>query len=641
MSAVRFRPSPQPGFARNRVFYFEDGDEGADKARKCGDFQLKIVFSPSTYKQYPPQLMAAANSNSAAFKRQSLADWQQTATKELKGAPIEKLQHRTLDGLDIAPYHTAAELKVGTDQHLPGDFPYRRGLRIQNNQWSMAARIRFSDAKTGNRMALHALNHGADALIFEGPIADDAAFEQLTADILPQYIYLLFNGMDAIFLGKRLLHWADRLQMSPFAFKASLLHSPEQLLLPSAQLEAIAHFYRSQLPAVAPFGISTAGYRAEGAGIVEETALALAAGHELLHQLVGAGLSVDEAAPLLQFALALDTDYFGEMARIRAFRQAWAQLVQQYAPRHSCTTATTIHAAAAAQVSFSLDRHTNLLRYTTLGMSAVIAGVQSLCLPPFDASIHGGDDFSQELSLQIQLLLQHEAQLGQVADPAAGSYFLEQLTDQIGDKAWRLFQSIEVAGGWLLWRDSGALTQLLQRGQEARAAALASRKQIRVGLNQYPNSSETFDDWTETSARHPLEVLRLKLARQAHPPRIFMLPIGDVAMRMARLNFSLNFLGCAGFELVSNNGCPDIDTAIAAARAAACDAIVLCSDDASWATAVPALAKAFGRQQHLILAGAPGAAEADFRAAGFQTFIHLRANLLQTLEELSAQLHRS
>ena len=569
------------------------------------------------------------------FAPQSLSDWEQAATKELKGAPLDKLRHRTHDGLEIAPYYTAAERPAETANYLPGEYPYRRGLRTANNAWTATAYISFNNAKEGNRKALHALNHGADAVWFEGALTTEADFLTLVKDIAPQYIALGFSGVDGMQLGNWLLAWTKQLAISPFALRGCLGFTPEQL---PTQEVALANFYRQHFPTFAPFCLQLGSYREMGAGLVEETALALASGHELLYRLVSAGLTADEAAPLVQFQLALDTDYFAEMARLRAFRQAWSQVLVPYQPKHSCTHATTLHAISGRQALFSLDRHTNLLRLTTMGMAAITGGVQSLTLLPFDAPIQGGDDFSQELSLQIQLLLQHEGQLGQVADPAAGAYFLENLSNQIGEKAWKLFQTIEAAGGFSTWQQSGALQQLLSAGATQREKALASRKQIRVGVNQYPHAAESLADWSAHSSHNAFDQLRHRVATAKKQPRIFLLPLGDVAMRMARLNFSSNFLGCAGFELLSNSAFETPEAGAAAALAAGADAVVLCSDDASWASAVPALGQALAGKTELILAGAPGEAEADFRAAGFHTFIHLRANLLDTLEQLATKL---
>lgn len=569
------------------------------------------------------------------FAPQSLADWEQAATKELKGAPLDKLRHRTHDGLEIAPFYTAAERPADVAQYLPGEYPYRRGLRTANNHWTATAYIAFNHPKEGNRQALHALNHGADALWFDGKLNSEADFLALVDGIAPQYIALGFSGVDGLQMGNWLLGWTKQLAISPFALRGCLAFTPEQL--PSDR-RALADFYRQHFPTFNPFCLHTAHFREQGAGLVEETALALAAGHELLYSLVAAGLTADEAAPLMQFQFALDTDYFAEIARLRAFRQAWSQVLVPYQPTHSCTHATTLHAISGRQALFSLDRHTNLLRLTTMGMAAVTGGVQSLSLLPFDATIAGGDDFSLELSLQIQLLLQHEAQLGQVVDPAAGAYFLENLSNQIGEKAWKLFQTIEAAGGFNAWQQSGSLAQLLAEGTAQREKALAARKQIRVGVNQYPNASDSLADWSAHSTHNAFDRLRHRVATAQKQPRIFLLPLGDVAMRMARLNFSINFLGCAGFELLSNSAFESPEAAAAAALAAGADAVVLCSDDASWATAVPALGQALSGKTELILAGAPGEAEADFRAAGFNTFIHLRANLLDTLEQLATKL---
>ncbi|MBA4304353.1 MAG: hypothetical protein C0424_09035 [Sphingobacteriaceae bacterium] len=569
------------------------------------------------------------------FAPQSLADWEQAATKELKGAPLDKLRHRTPDGLELAPYYSAAERPAGVAHYLPGEYPYRRGLRTANNHWTATAYIAFNHPKEGNRQALHALNHGADALWFDGTLNSESDFLALVAGIAPQYIAMGFSGVDGLQLGNWLLGWTKQLAISPFALRGCLAYTPAQL---PTDRRALADFYRQHFPTFNPFCLHTAHFREQGAGLVEETALALAAGHELLFSLVSAGLTPDEAAPLIQFQLALDTDYFAEMARLRAFRQAWSQVLVPYQPKHSCSHATTLHAVSGRQALFSLDRHTNLLRLTTMGMAAVAGGVQSLTLLPFDAPIQGGDDFSQELSLQIQLLLHHEAQLGQVVDPAAGAYFLENLSNQVGEKAWKLFQIIEAAGGFSTWQQSGALQQLLSEGAAQREKALASRKQIRVGVNQYPNAPESLADWNSNSIHNAFDRLRHRVATAKKQPRIFLLPLGDVAMRMARLNFSSNFLGCAGFELLSNSAFESPETGAAAALAAGADAVVLCSDDASWACAVPALGQILAGKTELILAGAPGESEADFRAAGFNTFIHLRANLLDTLEQLATKL---
>lgn len=569
------------------------------------------------------------------FAAQSISDWEQAATKELKGAPLDKLRHRTHDGLEIAPYYTTAERPADVAQYLPAEYPYRRGLRTANNMWTATAHIAFADPKAGNRQALHALNHGADALWFEGKLNSEADFWALVEGIAPQYIALGFSGVDGLQLGNWLLSWTKQLAISPFALRGCLGYTPIQL---PADARALADFYRHHFPSFAPFCLQMGSLREQGAGLVEEIALALAAGHELLFSLVSTGLSADEAAPLLHFQFALDTDYFAEIARLRAFRQAWSQVLVPYQPTHSCTHATTLHAISGRQALFSLDRHTNLLRLTTMGMAAVIGGVQSLTLLPFDATIAGGDDFSLELSLQIQLLLQHEGQLGQVVDPAAGAYFLENLSNQIGEKAWQLFQNIEGAGGYTAWQQNGALQKLLSEGNTQRKKLLAARKQIRVGVNQYPNASDSLADWKSESTHNAFDQLRYRVANAKKQPRIFLLPLGDVAMRMARLNFAINFLGCAGFELLSNSAFDTPEAGAAAALAAGADAVVLCSDDASWASAVPALGQKLAGKTELILAGAPGEAEADFRAAGFNTFIHLRANLLDTLEQLATKL---
>ncbi|MFN3530095.1 MAG: methylmalonyl-CoA mutase family protein [Bacteroidia bacterium] len=586
--------------------------------------------------------MSKEDSFYAGFSEQLLTDWQEVVSKELKGSPIEKLRYRSADGLEYLPFYTTQQLPQHVEGHLPADFPYRRGLSASGNDWAAVAHIAIDmDVKKANRQALHALNHGADALWFDGRVADFDAFETLCKDIQPQYIRLIFSGIEGLVLAEWLGRWAENLQLSPAAMRVALLWPATAWPVDGAVLLQMAHTYRKQLTAVVPFLISSAAMRAEGAGLIEETALALAAGHDLLHRLVQAGLSVDEAAPLIQFQLALDTDYFAEICRLRAFRQAWAKIVQTYAPVHSCSAAATLHALAGSQALYSLDRHTNLLRLTSMGMSAVIGGVASLCLPAFDLPVHGGDDFSMELSLQIQLMLRYEARLNEVADPAGGAYFLESLTEQIGEKSWALFQDIERVGGFMSWQGSGALDVLLKAGAQSREQALGNRKQIRVGVNQYPNGIEVLADWQAASLHNAFDALRLQTARALPKPRIYLATTGDLTMRMARLNFSMNFLGCAGYELMAGKAFSKAEEAAEEALAAGAHALVLCCDDASWPEAVAGLSARLKGNMLLILAGNPAAMADEFKAAGFEFFIHLKANVLDTLQSIQSKLLRS
>ena len=304
------------------------------------------------------------------------------------------------------------------------------------------------------------------------------------------------------------------------------------------------------------------------------------------------------------------------------------------------------------------DAHVNLLRTQTETMSAALAGVNSITVTPFDKTYKTPDDFSERIARNQQLLLKEECHFNKVVDPAAGSYFIENLTVSIAKQAWDLFLNVEEEGGMLEAVKAGKVQEAINASNKARHDAVSKRKEVLLGTNQFPNFNEKAGEKNPVEAQcccsgnscekpiatlnfnraaSEFEALRLQTERSGKRPKAFMLTIGNLAMRQARAQFSCNFLACAGYEVIDNLGFPTVEEGVEAAMKAGADIVVICSSDDEYAEyAVPAF-KALNGRAMFIVAGAPACME-DLKAAGIENFIHVRVNVLETLKEYNAKL---
>jgi methylmalonyl-CoA mutase len=314
-----------------------------------------------------------------------------------------------------------------------------------------------------------------------------------------------------------------------------------------------------------------------------------------------------------------------------------------------------IHASTTTFNLTMYDAYVNLLRTQTEAMSAALGGVTSMTVTPFDKAYQTPDEFSERLARNQQLLLKEESHFDKVVDPAAGSYYIENLTASIAAEAWKLFLSVEEAGGFYAAVKAGAVQEAVGKSNRERHEAVAKRREILLGTNQYPNFSETADGKQPVGvcacgcshsepagvptlqmdrAASEFEALRLATEASGKRPKAFMLTIGNLAMRQARAQYSCNFLACAGYEVIDNLGFETVEAGVEAAMKAKADIVVLCSSDEEYAEyAIPAFRALNGRAM-FIVAGNPPCAE-ELQAAGIEHFIHVRVNVLNTLKEFN------
>jgi methylmalonyl-CoA mutase len=288
-------------------------------------------------------------------------------------------------------------------------------------------------------------------------------------------------------------------------------------------------------------------------------------------------------------------------------------------------------------------------------MSAAIAGVRSLEVTPFDAPFETPTEFSRRIARNVQLLLKHESHFDQVVDPSGGSYYIETLTDSIATEAWKLFREVEDKGGYVAAFREGFITGAVEASAAAKDKAVATRRTVLLGANQYPNFTEVAGDAvTEADVKPggcgcgcsapegktvlkpyrgamPFEQIRLATDRSGKTPTAFMLTCGTLSMARARAQFACNFFACAGIRVTDNTFFASVGEGVKAALAAKADIVVVCAADDDYAALAPEARKLIGDKAILVVAGAP-ASQPELEAQGITHFISVKSNVLETLK---------
>ncbi|MCD7851825.1 MAG: methylmalonyl-CoA mutase small subunit [Parabacteroides sp.] len=605
------------------------------------------------------------------FAPVSTEDWVAKITADLKGAPFEKkLVWKTGEGFNANPFYRSEDLEgLKTTTSLPGEFPYVRGTKKDNN-WYVRQNIEVTCFKAANEKALDVLNKGVTSLgfIIKGDEVSAENIATLLNGICPECVELNFNtclckaekliGILAEYFTSRgadLTKCAGSVNYDPFKKPLIKGHKNENWVeTASAVLKAGQALPKYTVLAVNAFELNNAG-----AYISQELGYALAWGNELLAKLTEAGFDVTEVAKNIKFNFGISSNYFMEIAKFRAARWLWAEIVAAYKPACDCACKMNVHAQTSQWNMTVYDAHVNLLRSQTEAMSAAIAGVDSITVRPFDEAFETPDDFSERIARNQQLLLKEECHLDKVVDPAAGSYTVEVFTNSIADVAWKLFLETEEKGGFGALANAGEIQAAVKASNAARHKAIATRREVLLGTNQFPNFTEVaagkiknvgascgcghacseaeIETLSFDRGASEFESLRLATEKSGKTPKAFMLTIGNLAMRLARSQFSCNFFGCAGYKTIDNLGFDTVEEGVEAALAAGAEIVVLCSSDDEYAKLAPAAFKALNGRAEFVVAGAPACME-DLKAQGIDQFVNVKSNVLETLQAFNAKL---
>ncbi|NVO85562.1 methylmalonyl-CoA mutase family protein [Hymenobacter terrestris] len=448
------------------------------------------------------------------FQPLTTAKWQERLTRDLKGQDPATLRWQTPDGFAVEPfYHQEALAELGG---APAPLVRAAGAWRNVPTYVVPAASRGHEAID---RAAAALQLGAEGAHFVLAQADefDADYLAQQLPLADTYVGFTLRRGAAGLLARLAATGAGSLR--GFLVLDPLTHHVPDLATQLQELRGVLATSRAW-PEFRALGLDVAYYGNRGATTTQQIAFALNTAAAYLSKLPNEELSVADVAAALHLHVAVASNYFFEIAKLRAFRRLWATLLHAYGLPAEAAEHLTIFASTATWSQTTLDPHTNLLRHATEAMSAVLGGADAVSVGTFDSLFHEPNDFAERLARNLPVLLREEAHLGQVQDPAAGSYYLETLTDTLAREAWALFQQLEAAGG--LPAATGQVMSLLHEAAQAQFRRIATGQQVVVGTNRYQNAQEQFDfnpkrllrspGFDSTRATYPTEVLRLATA---------------------------------------------------------------------------------------------------------------------------------
>ncbi len=596
----------------------------------------------------------------------STQQWKDKIVKDLKGADYEKsLFWQTGEGFSLPPFYRKEDLEnMAFLDTLPGDFPFVRGNKSKGNNWLVNQEVVVEDIAQANAKALEISLKGVDSLTFvfgPGEQPSEEETEALLANIRADVMELNFRVaepekmlqiMDS--LANKYKHDPDKIHgsvfcdpLSHFSLKGHFANGSREadFSVLEKTLKAAEH-----LPHFRTITVDGSIFHNSGSGIVSEMAFTLAMAVDYLTFLTDKKFDIDHIARHIRFQFAVGSNYFMEIAKFRALRVLWARIVNAYGIDDAASAGMHIHASSSVWNKTAFDPYVNMLRSTTEAMSAAIGGVDTLTVIPFDVAFEKPTVFAERIARNQQLILRGESYFNKVADPAAGSYYIENLTQQLIEKAWELFLDVDERGGYLKAFEAGFITRRVEEEARQKDMDIATRKKTVLGTNQYPNPAEeppkfTPQPLTEKAAKGVLkpyrgaqafEKLRLKtedFARHKKRPVVWLFTYGSPAMRSARARFAANFFGCAGFGVLDNPGFETVDDGILEAKKAKADIVVICSSDEVYAETAAGIFNALKEDSIVVLAGYPRAIVDQLKISGMEHFIHVKSNLLEELKK--------
>lgn len=580
----------------------------------------------------------------AEFPTVSKKQWLDKINADLKGADFDKkLVWRFDQNINFQPFYVSDDIKLTS-------IPVKCS---PNNNWEIREEVDFSlldKASIFVSRGVEALTikgfdldtDGSAAKVFEMPVFNKVPLHFTSVYSFPKLVTKLRKEAENQKIDLAILKGSfDFDYYSYFLFRREFYHSFEAN---RKELKVLIDKTKQLLPEFRVINVNAKHYHNSGASMIQEMAFGLAHGTEYLIDCTDEGLDIDEVLPRIQFTFATGGSYFPEIAKIRALRLLWSRIIEKFSPKMALPM--YIHSVSSAWNKAIYDPHTNLLRTTTETMSAVIGGCDATSVSAFDSAYKSTEITSRRISRGQQLVLKEEVNLWKVADPAQGSYYIEQLTQQLAENAWNLFVKISDMGGYRAALENGFIFDEIEKSALTKDMDIAMRKINLLGVNQFPNLNERKSDeiaFDKKANRGGLKVyrgaqafedMRLKTEQFEKAgnatPHVFLLTIGDLNMRKARANFAINFFGCAGFNVTDNNGFDTIADGIEAASLANADLIVICSSDDEYAGFAKEISK---DKDKIVIAGYPVESLELIKSHGINHFIHARCNVLDELNK--------
>lgn len=606
----------------------------------------------------------------------SIEEWEEKIKQDLKGVDYEKkLVWKSPEDISVRPYYRSEHLEqLGYLNSHPGEFPYTRGYGKYGNKWDIREDILVKQPEEANRKALRVLEKGATALGFiikKGAVKTSGDLEKLLDGIELEKTGINFlSGTETPKLVSLFAEIVEKRKteagkvtgsanFDPFGYltnNGKYITNREQDINDAAGL---IENYGKRFHSFRLIGVNGISFCNAGASAVMELAFSLATGNEYLSVLTGMGLPVDPVAQNIQFNLGSGSNYFMEIAKLRAARMLWARIVQAWEPKSEDSLKTFIHSETSDFNKTIYDPYVNMLRTTTEAMASAIGGANSLYVKPFDRNFRDSSDFSERIARNTQIILKNEAYFDKVTDPSAGSYYIESLTDSLVSETWKLFQQIEKDGGYIVALENGFIQEQIEELCRKRCMNLALRKEVLVGTNQYVDTLESaIENVTGESSESiipadnlvtkPLKKIRVAEAFEelrmntgkykGKTPEVFLFTYGDKKMRKARAVFATNLFAIAGFNIVDNIGFETVEEGLNAVMKRNPEIVVLCSSDEEYPKIADTIYQSLSDKTILVIAGYPKKSIDNLKETGYKYFIHIKTDVLDVLRRFQHEL---
>ncbi len=599
----------------------------------------------------------------------STNDWEEKIKADLKGADYrKKLIWKTDENIEVKPFYRSEDLASLDYLKNLGNLKEKNS---RPNGWNICQDIWLKEGpEEANRRIKIALEGDAQAIrihLDEDRPPDPSSVALLMKDLSPARTAWIFKAsLAADRLFESLEGWRKDKDENPASLNGCLGADPLGRMtitgIPVASMENLGRLAKEVLkvsPGLKLIDLNGALIQDAGGNLVEELAFSLSMAVDYLDVLTQSGVEPEKALRLFHWSLASGPNYFMEIAKLRAARILWSKLCEAYRA-DPVRARVTLHSSSSMWNLTLYDPHTNILRGTTEAMSSVLGGADMVSVLPFDYLFGKTTEFSERIARNVQIILREESYFGRVADPAAGSYYVENLTGSLASGAWELFQETEQKGGYRKAFESGWIREKVMASREKKLERVLTGRQKIVGTNAYPNYQELvlkhLGDTEQKSAHettvnapavtpppglHPFrpaslfEEIRLETERSAKRPRVLLFKYGNPGWSSARATFSGNFFACAGYEIIDQLPFKTVEEGIEIARKSAPDVVVLCSADDTYGELAPRVQEELEGKSLVVVAGQPDESMEALRQAGVQHFIHMRTNLMESLRKFN------
>ncbi|WP_180954465.1 acyl-CoA mutase large subunit family protein [Bacillus sp. V5-8f] len=613
-----------------------------------------------------------------SFPEASLEDWKKAVESGLKGKSIDKLKTDTYEGVELKPLYTAEGLlEASTNQEFPGFFPYTRGIHVtgyRQNPWLMCQPVSGASAEDANKRMQAALERGQNVICF--PAAQLMDYPEKLLNNLPLHdipIFIDFEGNGETILPS-IIELINRLEFDSQLVKGVLAEDPIAELAASGIIPTHIEEYfkvwfsgirraKEACPEVKTILIKASVYHNGGANAVQELVYGLAEAVFYLEEGQKNGLRLEDLANKIVFSFGIDSNYFMNIAKLRAARRLWALLSEAYGVS-SDYFKMHIHAVTSGVTETLYDKHVNILRTANQAFAASVGGVQYLQVHPFDRLNGSATEFSERLARNTQLILKEESHIPAVTDPAGGSFYVEKLTDDITEAVWEKFLRIMEKGDIIRALKEGTIQSDIADNFKQKQKNASIRKESIIGTNVYPNPAEKLkilNNGTENVHKRTgvaqiavipnrriaeeFESIRLRAeeaASKGEAPKLGLVNMGELKAYKPRADFIKGIVTAGGIEAVESEGCRTEADVRAFIEETNLKTYCICGSDNDYRE----MAKLFviaGKESlpgvHIYLAGKQDEElEASLTQAGVKGFVHVKTNVIEFLTQLLTEL---